>query len=40
MLPEMELTDPALSDFVDRLYVKVCQFSKKEREKRSRRSRR
>ena len=40
MLPEMELTDPALSDFVDRLYAKLCQFSKEEREKRSRRSRR
>ena len=31
----MELTDPVLSDFVDRLYVKPCQFSKKEREIRS-----
>ena len=38
MLSKMELTDPVLTDFVDWLYVKLCQFSKKEREKRSRKS--
>ena len=39
MLPKIELTDPVVSDFVDWLNVKLCQFSKKEREKRSQRSR-
>ena len=39
MLLKIGLTDPVLSDFIDWLNVKLCQFSKKEREKRSQRSR-
>ena len=39
MLPKIEFTDSFLSDFVDRLYVKLSPFSKREKEKISQRSR-
>ena len=43
MLPKMKLTDPVLldfrdgrSDFVDQLYVKLCQYPKKKKKKKER----
>ena len=42
MLPKLKLTDPVLldfrdgrSDFVDQLYVKLCQYQKKKKKKKN-----